>query len=502
MSDSFFPEFSPSQSVPHSTFPTMPLLGASEDEQRLFNEILEDWGKRRHHLELSEAYYLGAQVVKNLRIAIPKELEFINPILGWGAKAVDPYVDRLCAEGFRLHGETDVNDVLAEMFDLNGFAAEQRLAFTDALSMGVSYWMVGSPVESGDVPRITVESPLNMHVLWDSSGMNARAAMQEYWQDGRRHGTLLVPGKTTPLSQDDRGRWQVAGEPDEHGFDFVPVVRMANRPRTHERSGRSAISSALRYYIDNAARTMLGLEVSRELYSVPQKAILGATEADFQNADGTAKSAWDTYITRVLALERDDEGNLPELKQLQPYDPSVFTKLLDWLASAAAGEVLSPPQNMGLYTQGNPATAEAVQASDYERDKHTRALQPGFSEPLKRVAQYGMRFQNRGDLPREFRRLDVDWAPVTPPLPGLTSDAVTKEIAAGAIPPASDVTLKKLGYSAVDRQRLTQDRDEAQGAQVLQDIAARLTAAPAPRAEAPAPNPRDAFGGNRDRAAG
>ncbi len=230
--------------------------------------------------------------------------------------------------------------------------------------------------------------------------------------------------------------------------------------------------------------------------------MLGATEADFQNSDGSPKSAWDTYITRVLALERDDEGNLPELKQLAPYDPSVFTKLLDWLASAAAGEVLSPPQNMGLYTQGNPATAEAVQAADYERDKHTVQMQPGLSEPLKRVAQYGMRFQNGGGLPREFRRIEVDWAPVTPPIPGVTSDAVAKEIAAGALPPRSDVTQKRLGLSALDRQRVAQDFDEAQGAQVLQDIAARLTAVPTPTAEAPAPNPRDVFGGNRRPAAG
>ncbi len=112
--------------------------------------------------------------------------------------------------------------------------------------MGCSYWMVGSPAERGDVPRITVESPLNMSVLWDASGKVARAAIQEYWQDGRKHGSLMVPGLTISLSQNDSDAWEVVDR-DAHGFDFVPVVRMANRPRTHDRSGRSEISNALRY---------------------------------------------------------------------------------------------------------------------------------------------------------------------------------------------------------------------------------------------------------------
>src|SRR5690349_613552 len=107
----------------------------------------------------------------------------------------------------------------------------------------------------------------------------------------------------------------------------------------------------MRSITDAACRTLLGLEVAREIYSVPQK------------------TAWDTYITRVLALERDEDGNLPEIKQLQAYDPSVFTKLLDWYASAMAGMVAATPQDMGLYTQGNPASAEAVTAGEARRDR-------------------------------------------------------------------------------------------------------------------------------------
>jgi hypothetical protein len=473
VSDSF-PSWSWSNLLPWRTTPTMPLLGLSVEEATLIKTLQAQASTCRSAAELSEAFYLGAMVIQNLRIAIPKELEFINPIVGWGAKAVDPYVERLHADGFRLSGATEVDPRISEILDGNGFAADQRLAYTDALSMGRGYWCVGSPLERGDVPLVTVESPLNMSVLWDLRGVSARAAMQEFWADGRRHGTLMVPGKTVTVAENDKGEWEVVDR-DKHGFDFVPVVRMANRPRTHDRDGRSEINPALRYYIANACRTLLGLEVARELYSVPQKILLGATEADFQNSDGTPKSAWETYITRVLALERDDEGNLPELKQSQPYDPATFTKILDWLASAAASEVASPPQDMGLYTQGNPATAEAVEASNAQRDAHARAMQPQFAESLKQVAKYALRFTNGGRLPDEFRRLEVDWSPVSEASPGIISDAISKQVAAEAIPATSDVTLKRLGYSVVERAQLEQDRKREDGRQAAKAIAAALT---------------------------
>lgn len=478
MSDSFPMSWSWTNLMPWRTTPTLPLLGLTEDEAALIKTLREQALKFRQNLELSEAYYLGAQVVQNLRIAIPKELEFINPIVGWGAKAVDPYVERLHADGFRLAGATEVDPRISEILDGNGFAADQRLAYTDALSMGRGYWVVGSAPDRGDVPLVTVESPLNMSILWDLRGGTPKAAAQEFWAEGRRHATLLVPGKTVTIAENDNGAAEVVDR-DEHGFDFVPIVRMPNRPRTHDRDGRSEISPALRYYIANACRTLLGLEVARELYSVPQKLILGATEADFQNADGSAKSAWDTYITRVLALERDDEGNLPDLKQIQPYDPSVFTKILDWLASAAASEVASPPQDMGLYTQGNPATAEAVEASNNRRDEHARSMQPQFGESLKQVAQYAIRFMNKGALPAEFRRMEADWAPVSTPNPALVSDAISKQEAAGAVTGDSDVVRKRLGYSAVERAQLAADAKRAQGREVAKQIADSLTP-PAP----------------------
>lgn len=452
--------------------PTLPLLGLSDAEQQLIGQLRNQYQRDSATMALCEQYYRGEQAIKNLRIAVPKELEnHLRTVVGWATQAVDPYVERLHADCFRQVDATDGDEYLMAMMEANNFASEQSLAFTDALSMGPSYWVIGSPASRGDAPVITVESPLNTSVLWDLRGTSPRAMLQEYWsEDGRRRGALLVPGKTVHLAQADSGEWVVSNR-DQHGFDFVPVVRMANRPRTNNRNGSSEITTALQSIIDDACRTLMDLAVARELYSVPQKAILGATEAAFTKADGSIASALETYTTKVLGLERDENGELPELFQFQAYDPSVFTKILDWYASAVGGIVAATPHDMGLYTQGNPASAEAGLVADDRRNRRTVRMQRQFTGPLIDVAKIAIRFDNGGKLPSEYERLSLDWSPVAMHAPALEADAISKQIAAGAVPPTSDVTLERLGYSAVDRRRLEQDRKRQDGREAAKRIA-------------------------------
>lgn len=454
----------------HSVYPTLPLLGVTEDERSLLTLLRSKGQRDRQAMELAQAYRLGTYVIDNLRIAVPKELEFLRTILGWPSLAVDPYVERLHADSFRAAGSTDGDDHLSDLMEANGFGSEQSIAFDDALTMGRGYWVVGTNPEPGLPPLITAESPLNMLVLWNLRGTEPRAVLQEYWDDDRKRGALLLPRKTVHLAEDDDGKW-VVSDRDEHGFDFLPVVRMAHRASSNNRDGRSAITPALQALTNAASRTLMGLEVARERFSVPQMILMGAAESAFQNTDGTPKAAWETYITKVLALERDEDGQLPEIKQAQVYDPATFTKLLDWYASAAAGEVAAPPQDLGLYTQGNPTSAEAGVVSESRRDRRARNQQRQFGPSLVRVAQMAVRFENKGRLPQEYARLAVDWEPVTMETPAITSDAVSKEIAAGAVPPTSDVTLKRLGYSAVERRRLERDRRRGQGRQTAQQLA-------------------------------
>lgn len=458
---------------PRISFPTLPTTVLSDDDRALVSRLNGELATRVSEMRLSEAYYLGEQVIDNLRIAVPQELEFLRTIVGWPALAVDPYVERLSVDGFRTPGATDSDGGLGDLAIEVGLDALLPLAVTDALSIGRGYWLVGSPPESGAAPEVTVESPMNVGVEWDLKGTTPKAAWHSYWEGGRQHGVLVKPRRTTHLAVNDDGSWEIV-DMDEHDYDFVPLVRMPHMPRSNARGGRSAISAALRSATDSACRDLMSLEVAREIYSVPAVTILGATEAAFQNTDGTAKSAWDAYITRMKALERDENGDLPAIHQQQAYDPSTFTKLIEMRASQAASIVAAPPQDLGLYTQGNPVSADSADAMEKRRNRRAKLMQKSFGASVTELMQMVLRFQNNGELPNEYRRLMVDWQDVDEVAMSTASDALSKQVTAGMVPATSDVTLKRAGYSAVERRRLAQDRQSDDGRAFARAIAEGL----------------------------
>src|SRR6266571_8274140 len=145
----------------------------------------------------------------------------------------------------------------------NDLDAEQSLAHIDAMSMGRAYLTVGSNPEPGESPIISAESPLNISVRWDVRSRKPIAALQTYWLDERRQGTLYLPDQTIHLGEDDDYQWQVIDR-DQHNFGMVPVVRMANRPRSNMRDGASEITPAIMSVTDAACRTLLQLDVAGE----------------------------------------------------------------------------------------------------------------------------------------------------------------------------------------------------------------------------------------------
>jgi hypothetical protein len=459
---------------PTLSIPTLPNLDLSKDERELVERLNRKLLNREAVQRLSEAYYLGEQVIQNLRIAVPEELEFLRTIVGWPALAVDPYVERLSIDGFRLPRATDADGALGDLATEIGLDSLLPLALTDALSIGRGYWFVGSPTESGAAPDVTVESPMNVAVEWDLRGTTPKGVWQSYWSAGRRHGVLLLPKRTLELAVDDDGVWKLVRR-DDHAFDFLPVVRMPHMPRTNARGGRSAITAAIRSTTDSACRDLLALEVAREIYSVPGITLLGASEADFQNSDGTAKSAWEAYITRLRALERDENGDVPGIHQAQVYDPSVFTKVIEMRASQMASMVAAPPQDMGLYTQGNPTSADSADVMEKRRNRRAKLMQKQFGPDVVAVLQMVLRFQNGGRLPEQYRRMTADWYDVDEIAFGTASDGLSKQVAAGIVPATSDVTLKRAGYSAVERARLQQDRAADDGRNVARALVDGLT---------------------------
>jgi hypothetical protein len=182
-------------------------------------------------------------------------------------------------------------------------------------------------------------------------------------------------------------------------------------------------------------------------------------------------------MNKFLALERDEEGNVPTVGQFTAYDPAVFTKIIDEHAQLMSSYTGYPPSYFGQTSTANPASADAIRVAENGLVRRAEQCQHQWSGPLEDIMRLIWRFANGGaEVPAEMQRLETDWEPATTLTPAGTTDAILKQVQMGAIPPTSDVTLKQLGYSGVERQRLEIDRAVDQGASVLAQLSQSLQA--------------------------
>lgn len=454
------------------TTPTLPLLTLSEDEKQLLTMLRSDLLSARIKLELFDAYFNGDQLVRDLGISIPPQLKGLHTVIGWPRIGVEALEQRLDLEAFRWADGSDASD-LNEIAEANDWLDEASLGHLDALVYGREYMAVGSG-EGDTPPLVTFESPLDMTLAWDARLRLATSALRESQGDALNMGlapsdrlvTLYLPSQTVYAVEQDGG-WEVI-ERDEHQLGMVPVLRMANRQRTADRVGRSEITPEVMSITDAACRRLVGIEVQAEFFGAPARYILGASESAFQDAEGNAKSAWETYIGRVLALERDEDGNVPEVGQFMAHDPSGQTKIIDLYARIMATQLGLPPHMLG-YTSDNPASADAIRSSEGMLVKKAERRIRRFSATHREAMRLALWVRD-GEPPAKERRIETVWRnPATPTIAAQT-DAAVKMVQAGILPADGDVVLEMAGLTEDQRQRVAAERRRARGGELVRQL--------------------------------
>ena len=468
------------------TTPTLPLLGLSDDELQILAALRSDLIAQRFKLELLDAYFNGEQMIRDLGISIPPQLRTLHTVIGWPRIGVEALEQRLDLEAFRWADGSDATE-LEEIADANDWFDEASLAHLDSLTFGREYVTAGTSEDRDAPPLVTFESPLDMTLAWDARLRMPLYGLREC-EDRFDYGlspedrliTLYLPNQTILAVEARDGAYEVIDR-DEHNLGMPPVLRMANRQRTADRVGRSEITPEVMSITDAACRRLMGIEVQAEFFGAPQRYILGASESAFQDAEGNAKSAWETYIGRVLALERDEDGAVPTVGAFAAHDPSGMTKIIDLYARIMATQLGLPPHMLG-YTSDNPASADAIRSSEAMLVKKAERRIRRFGATHRDAMRLALWVRD-GEPPDKARRIETVWRnPATPTIAAQT-DAAVKLAQAGIVPPDSDVLLEMAGFTEDQRRRITSDRRRAQGNALLD----RLTQVPDEVPAAPEP---------------
>ncbi|MGQ4343594.1 phage portal protein [Streptomyces sp. SAS_275] len=481
------------------SIPDLPLLTLSDDELALINMLRADMLRDRWELKLRDAYFNGEQLVRDLGISIPPQLRGLHTVIGWPRVGVESLEERLDLEAFRWADGANSSE-LTEIAEANDLFDESSLAHLDALVYGREYLAVGAGDCGEDCPPlISAESPLDMTLMWDARLRMGTAALRECSADTfvesgpeERMLVLYLPDQTVMAVPSPSGGWEVVDR-DMHGLGVVPVVRLANRQRTADRVGKSEITPEVMSITDAACRRLMGMEVAAEFYGAPQRYILGASESAFQDAEGNAKSAWETYIGRVLALERDEDGNIPDVGQFAAHDPSGMTKFIDLYARIMASQMSVAPHVLG-YSSDNPASADAIRFADNRQVKKAERRIRRFGAGWQQAMRLALWVRD-GEPPDSTRRIETVWRNPATPTVAAQVDATVKLVQAGVLPADSDVTLEMAGFTEGQRQRIVVDRRRSSAAATGGGLLDRL-AAVNERSAAALPSAAEVSGGD------
>lgn len=464
-------------SLPSAMATALPL---SDRDRQIAWRLASVLYTRRPEYALARQYYEGTQIVPSLGISVPPELDAaLKAIVGWGGSAVDAVSERLNLQGFILNGSSDVDDELLQAFQDNNIDAEAPMVHDDSMIFGHGLAVIG--VNAAGEPVVTGESPWNMAVHADRASGIVRCGYQTYTDVdpssetyARQRAALYLPEKTTHMVANDNGQWEVVDVNEHPGTaEFgCSVVLFPNKPTTGNRIGAPEIAPAWKNCMDRAARTWVELEVMREFHILRKLIFLGITEKAFQDSDGNLKTVWESYADFMPAIEADEDGNVPEVKEIEGQAPDGLLKIIDGEARLMSGYTGLNPQNMGIINTGNPVSGDSIRMSDQRLRARTDRKCAGLGNSWVRTARwtYLVRGQDRAEL----RRAEVDWGPTGIPTPGADSDAVSKQAAAGIIPQRSETVQARLGYSAIERRNLEREFRAADGQALIDAATGRL----------------------------
>lgn len=414
------------------------------------------------------AYYDGHRAFKDLGISVPPALRNTRAALGWPAKAVTGLARKHVFEGFTLGGAEDAFD-MAGLLSENAFDLELAQGITSAYTHGCAF--VTTTRGGGGDPDVVVQarSADATAATWDSRRrqLGSLLAVTGVTDLGAPTSMILmVPGRVVSLSVDPGSLKWLAERQDAPG-GRVMAEPLRYDPQLRRPFGRSRITREVRYLTDAAVRTLVRTETSAEFFASPQRYALGVDKDQF--TDG---ARWTAVMGRMLALESNQDGELPALGQFPQISMDPHLSMYRQLAQNFCAETDLPMSRVGLFAD-NPASAEAMQNAEAHLSEDAEYQWRVFNPALLRVLQNMVMLRDElEDVPDETWSVRPTHQPARYVSPQAAADFTVKAV--GAIPKIADTTeaLRGLGYGAEQIEGMKSEWRRA-GAS---DLVARLAA--------------------------
>lgn len=451
---------------------SLSISGLSDEVLGEVRGLLRIWDSHRSKNLKRNLYFDTEQAFKDLGIAMPPQLRKCNYVLGWATQAVRKPAMRSQFDGLRLAGVDDPFE-LGEILDANSFDLEFSQSVVSAYKHGMSLVTVAKG-GLGEAPvQIIGHSAEACAARWDKRTRRLASALTiaDVDEDGRPiEFVVYLPNEVVTCSFTRGSGWSSFSQSNRTGR--VLAVPVLNDPQLNRPLGRSRLTNAVMRLNDMAVRTLGRMEGNAEFYSSPQIALLGVDYESFYGDNAMSESEkFKLAMDRLLAISKDEDGDKPDLKQLQQATMTPHSDMMRTIAMAFSGETSLPPSSLGVI-HDQPASAEAIRAAEHDllidASYHNNSVHPKAVKQIMELAV--MVRDNVTVVPDDMWRLSVRF--IDPEFRSLSAeaDAVTK--IGAAMPSLVDqpVLLERI-FTADEVERIRVDGQKSSVASLVDRIA-------------------------------
>lgn len=426
------------------------VFGLGHTAQNILDEAWKQWAARLPRNFERRVYMDAKNKLKDLKIAIPPELrERLEVVSGWPEKAVTEPANRTILDGILgADGEQDPFGIDEILFD-NQFAVEFPQGVRSSLTYSCAFQSTTpGDVESGEPAVMQMfHSAMWATGLWDKRLRALRAGLLINGTDkigSPTKVTLMLPLETLICVKGPGGWYLERNIPNTVGrvtLELFPHAPDLDRP-----FGRARIDRVVMSITDRAVRGGSRLDVHSELFSAMKLFLLGADESAFLDESGRPVPLWTTYMSRMNVLNRDQEGELPELKTVSAESPEPHIATMRQLASEFSGHTGVPLGSLGI-AQDNPESADAKNVAREDIMFMVRQQHNVYEHRHKRgLANAIMIRDGLDELPKGIAQLDYLWRRPDNASDAALADAGMKQVTAAELQ-GTETGMRMIGMS-------------------------------------------------------
>lgn len=439
--------------------------GVPDEIAEMYDVLYKTWSAKLWRNCLRYRYYDGKNKLKDFGISTPPQLLNVETVVGWPQKAVDALAVRSRFDGF-IAADVDLQERLDAISEHSRIPLKYRQAVQGELIHSCCFAVIRR--DATGQARIDIYDAENATAVWDDAAGRIAFGMVVNEHEGVDiiDADILTddyvvhihfgPGKTL--------QWSV----EEHTLGRTPMAVFAYRPTLRKPFGVSRISRSVMSITDSAVRVALGGDISYQFAVSPQKYLLNADKNPF-----TEQTRWEAYIGSIFAVSNDSDNGTPVFGQLTQASMQQTVDYMRLLANRFAAETNIPLSQLGVASDANPQSAEAMYAASEPLIIEAEELNDTARLALKDAALMALAIGDDvsfDELPPEYRDFSVSMR--NPAMPSVVSQADAMVKIASVVPAfaGTDMFFEQMGFSEDMRRRVKSDMAANTGTAVLNSL--------------------------------